>query len=50
MAGDYTKPEAFAALRAAIEAAEKRQPTAGNRLFYLAVPPAQFPADPDGPA
>ena len=43
VAGDYTKPEAFAALRAAIEAAEKRQPTAGNRLFYLAVPPAQFP-------
>ena len=28
VAADYTKPEAFAALRAAIEAAEKRQPTA----------------------
>jgi glucose-6-phosphate 1-dehydrogenase len=42
VAGDYTKPEAFAALRAAIEAAERRQATNGNRLFYLAVPPSSF--------
>jgi glucose-6-phosphate 1-dehydrogenase len=42
VAGDYTKPEAFVALRAGIEAAETRRPTSGNRLFYLAVPPASF--------
>jgi len=44
VAGDYGKPEAFAALRSAVEAAETRQAMRGNRLFYLAVPPAQFPA------
>jgi glucose-6-phosphate 1-dehydrogenase len=43
VAGDYTKPEAFAALREALVAAEARRATPGNRLFYLAVPPAQFP-------
>jgi glucose-6-phosphate 1-dehydrogenase len=48
VAGDYTKPEAFVALRAAIEAAEARADTHGNRLFYLAVPPAQFPAIVEG--
>jgi glucose-6-phosphate 1-dehydrogenase len=42
LAGDYTKPEAFASLRAAIESAEQRLSTSGNRLFYLAVPPASF--------
>jgi glucose-6-phosphate 1-dehydrogenase len=44
VAGDYTKPEAFRALRAALEAVERERATFGNRLFYLAVPPAQFPA------
>ena len=43
VAGDYTKPEAFRSLRAAIEAAEAKRATAKSRLFYLAVPPAQFP-------
>jgi glucose-6-phosphate 1-dehydrogenase len=43
VAGDYTKPEAFRSLRAAIEAAEAKRATARSRLFYLAVPPAQFP-------
>jgi glucose-6-phosphate 1-dehydrogenase len=42
VAGDYSEPEAFPALRAAVEAAEKRRGTGGNRLFYLAVPPASF--------
>jgi glucose-6-phosphate 1-dehydrogenase len=42
VAGDYTKPEAFAALRAALQAAEARGKAPVNRLFYLAVPPAQF--------
>jgi glucose-6-phosphate 1-dehydrogenase len=43
LAGDYGQPQAFVALGAAIEDAEKRRATRGNRLFYLAVPPAQFP-------
>ena len=43
IAGDYTKPEAWSALREAIAGAERRRATAGNRLFYLAVPPASFP-------
>jgi glucose-6-phosphate 1-dehydrogenase len=47
VAGDYTKPEAFRSLRAAIEAAEAKRATAGSRLFYLAVPPPSFP-DPPG--
>jgi glucose-6-phosphate 1-dehydrogenase len=42
VAGDYSKPAAFAALRAAIQSAEKGGGTGGNRLFYLAVPPASF--------
>jgi len=43
VAGDYTRPEAWTGLRAAIEEAERRRATKGNRLFYLAVPPASFP-------
>jgi len=42
VAGDYSIPSAFSALRAAIESAEERGGTGGNRLFYLAVPPASF--------
>jgi glucose-6-phosphate 1-dehydrogenase len=42
VAGDYSTPEAFSALRAAVEVAEKRRQTGGNRLLYLAVPPASF--------
>ena len=42
-AGDTTKPEAWSALREAIAEAERRRATGGNRLFYLAVPPASFP-------
>ncbi len=42
IAGDYAKPEAWAALREAIAAAERRRATGGNRLFYLALPPASF--------
>jgi glucose-6-phosphate 1-dehydrogenase len=43
VAGDYSTPAAFAPLRAAIGSAEKARGTGGNRLFYLAVPPASFP-------
>jgi len=42
VAGDYSTPAAFGPLRAAIESAEKKRETGGNRLFYLAVPPASF--------
>jgi len=42
VAGDYSTPEAFGALRAAVESAEKARGTGGNRLFYLAMPPASF--------
>jgi glucose-6-phosphate 1-dehydrogenase len=43
VAGDYTTPGAWTALRQAIEESERRRATSGNRLFYLAVPPASFP-------
>ena len=43
VAGDYTTPGAWSALREALLAAEGARGTAGNRLFYLAVPPASFP-------
>jgi glucose-6-phosphate 1-dehydrogenase len=43
VAGDYTKPQAWSALRGALDEAERRRATGGNRLFYLAVPPASFP-------
>jgi glucose-6-phosphate 1-dehydrogenase len=43
VAGDYTQPQAWAALREALFAVENERGTAGNRLFYLAVPPASFP-------
>jgi glucose-6-phosphate 1-dehydrogenase len=42
VAGDYSTPGAFSALRAAVEAAEEKRAAGGNRLFYLAVPPASF--------
>jgi glucose-6-phosphate 1-dehydrogenase len=43
VAGDYTTPGAWSALREALLAAETKRGTAGNRLFYLAVPPSSFP-------
>jgi glucose-6-phosphate 1-dehydrogenase len=43
VAGDYATPAAWSALRGAVEKAERARGGAGNRLFYLAVPPASFP-------
>ena len=43
IAGDYATPGTWPALRAAIEETERTRATGGNRLFYLAVPPASFP-------
>ncbi len=40
VAGDYTTPAGWAALRGAVEEAERSRATGGNRLFYLAVPPS----------
>ncbi len=42
VAGDYSKPKAFTALRASVESVEKRRGTGRNRLFYLAMPPTSF--------
>ncbi|HEX7901964.1 MAG TPA: glucose-6-phosphate dehydrogenase, partial [Planctomycetota bacterium] len=41
--GDVNNPSAYDALREGVEDAERRHGTEGNRLFYLAVPPAVYP-------
>ena len=41
--GDVNNPAAYDALRERVEDAERRHGTEGNRLFYLAVPPAVYP-------
>ncbi|MGE5344843.1 MAG: glucose-6-phosphate dehydrogenase [Acidithiobacillales bacterium] len=38
--GDLTLPKHFADLRARLEAIEKERGLAGNRLYYLAIPPS----------
>ena len=38
--GNFDEPASFAAVKTAIEAIEKGNPTKGNRLFYLAVAPS----------
>src|SRR5258708_27606999 len=43
-AGDADRPESFAALKTKIEALEQARRLPGNRLFYLSVAPALFPA------
>ncbi len=42
-AGDVNNPAAYAALRERVLDVERRRGTGGNRLFYLAVPPAVYP-------
>jgi glucose-6-phosphate 1-dehydrogenase len=37
---EFDKPDSYAALRSRLEALEKEHGLPGNRLFYLAVPPA----------
>src|SRR5688572_16658461 len=41
--GDVNNPAAYDALRERVEDVERRHGTEGNRLFYLAVPPAVYP-------
>jgi glucose-6-phosphate 1-dehydrogenase len=41
--GDFDDPQTFVRLRTRLEALDRERGTAGNRLFYLAVPPAVMP-------
>jgi len=41
--GDFNTPSAYADLRSKLAQAESRHGTQGNRLFYMATPPAVFP-------
>ncbi len=43
VAGDFADPATYARLRAALESHDAAHATGGNRLFYLAVPPDEFP-------
>lgn len=42
-AGDVNNPAAYAALRERVLEVERKRGTPGNRLFYLAMPPAVYP-------
>jgi glucose-6-phosphate 1-dehydrogenase len=41
--GDFNDPSAYANLRKHLERLDRDRGTGGNRLFYLAVPPALYP-------
>ncbi len=43
VAGDYASPETFARLAEVLDELDRERGTAGNRLYYLATPPATFP-------
>jgi glucose-6-phosphate 1-dehydrogenase len=43
VAGDYGDPATFDRLKAVLEELDRERGTAGNRLYYLATPPATFP-------
>ena len=43
-AGTFENPADYAALRAFLESLERDRGTPGNRIFYLATPPASYPA------
>jgi glucose-6-phosphate 1-dehydrogenase len=43
VAGDFNTPAAYRALRERLEQIDRRYGTQGNRLFYMATPPAFFP-------
>jgi glucose-6-phosphate 1-dehydrogenase len=43
VAGDFNSPAAYRALRERLQEIDRRAGTQGNRLFYLATPPAVFP-------
>ena len=39
---DFDDPKTYEGLRQQLERVERARPTRGNRLFYLATPPAAF--------
>ncbi len=41
--GDLTDPEMYGRLRAQLDEADRTHGTAGNRLYFLAIPPSDFP-------
>jgi glucose-6-phosphate 1-dehydrogenase len=41
--GEFTDPSAFRSLAALLDRIDRDRGTSGNRLFYLAVPPALYP-------
>jgi glucose-6-phosphate 1-dehydrogenase len=43
VAGDYALPETFRRLAEVLEELDRERGTSGNRLYYLATPPATFP-------
>ena len=43
VAGDYGDPETFDRLKAVLDELDRERGTSGNRLYYLATPPATFP-------
>ena len=43
MPGDYDDPQTYRDLGARLDAWDKQDGTAGNRLFYLAIPPELYP-------
>ena len=43
VAGDYGAPDTYAELRKVLDDLDRDRGTAGNRLYYLATPPATFP-------
>jgi len=43
VSGDYGAPETYARLREVLTDLDRERGTSGNRLYYLATPPATFP-------
>ena len=43
--GDFNDPAAYAELATRLDRIDRDRGTAGNRLFYLAVPPSLYPGD-----
>ena len=43
VAGDYGSPETFDQLKSVLDQLDRERGTSGNRLYYLATPPATFP-------
>jgi glucose-6-phosphate 1-dehydrogenase len=44
VSGDFSDDDAFDQLAAAVSALDEERGTGGNRVFYLSIPPGEFPA------